>query len=49
MVTSRSHPLGTMPLRYRGLRILMDLNLDRLLYVGTIVAALMLGVWLSHP
>ncbi|MGR3364227.1 MAG: hypothetical protein ACU0CY_08620 [Maritimibacter harenae] len=29
--------------RYRGLHLLMDLNWDRLLYVGTIAAALGCG------
>ena len=28
---------------YKGLGLLIDLNFDRLLYVGTIVGALMLG------
>lgn len=34
---------------YRGLGLVMMLNWDRFLYVGMILAALMLGAWLgSH-
>ncbi|MEM9552547.1 MAG: hypothetical protein AAGA05_15305 [Pseudomonadota bacterium] len=32
---------------YRGLSLLMDLNWDRVLYVGTISLALGAGAWLS--
>ena len=30
---------------YQGLTLLIDLNWDRLLYVATLVGALMLGAW----
>lgn len=32
---------------YRGLSLLMDLNWDRVLYIGTIVLALGAGAWLA--
>lgn len=32
---------------YRGLRLLVDLNRDRALYLGTMFAGLYLGVWMS--
>lgn len=32
---------------YRGLSLLMDLNWDRIFYVGTIVAALGAGAWIG--
>lgn len=32
---------------YRGLRLLVNLNWDRLLYVGTIVFALWFGAYLG--
>ncbi|WP_375227623.1 hypothetical protein [Roseobacter sp. S98] len=32
---------------YRGLSLLMDLNWDRFLYVGTIGLALGAGAWLA--
>lgn len=38
--------MQTMQNGYRGLSLLVDLNWDRALYVGTISAALMSGAWL---
>lgn len=32
---------------YRGLSLLMDLNWDRVLYIGTICLALAAGAWLG--
>ncbi|WP_300029848.1 hypothetical protein [uncultured Roseobacter sp.] len=32
---------------YRGFSLLMDLNWDRLLYVGTITMALGAGAWIG--
>lgn len=32
---------------YRGLGLLIDLNFDRLLYIGTILGALMLGAFVG--
>jgi len=32
---------------YRGLSLLMDLNWDRILYLGTIAGGLMLGAYLG--
>lgn len=32
---------------YRGLSLLMDLNWDRLLYIGTIAVALGTGAWIG--
>ena len=32
---------------YRGLSLVMMLNWDRFLYVGTILVALMFGAWLG--
>lgn len=32
---------------YRGLGLVMMLNWDRFLYVGTILLALMLGAWVG--
>ena len=32
---------------YRGLSLVMMLNWDRLLYIGTILVALMFGAWLG--
>jgi hypothetical protein len=32
---------------YRGLSLLMDLNWDRVLYIGTIALALGAGAWLA--
>lgn len=32
---------------YRGLSLLMDLNWDRLLFVGTITVGLGAGAWLA--
>jgi hypothetical protein len=32
---------------YRGLRLLIDLNWDRGLYLGILVAGLLAGVWFS--
>jgi hypothetical protein len=31
---------------FRGLRLLVDLNWDRGLYLGTMAAGLLLGLWL---
>ena len=31
---------------YRGLSLLVDLNWDRVLYLGAIAAGLTLGVWM---
>jgi hypothetical protein len=32
---------------YRGLSLVMRLNWDRFLYIGTIIFALMFGAWLG--
>ncbi|MEL7345625.1 MAG: hypothetical protein AAFN59_12325 [Pseudomonadota bacterium] len=32
---------------YKGLGLLVDLNFDRLLYIGTILGALMLGAFVG--
>ncbi len=32
---------------YRGLSLVMALNWDRFLYIGTILVALMFGAWLG--
>lgn len=39
--------MQTLQTGYRGLTLLFDLNWDRLLYAGTIVAALFLGAYLG--
>ena len=31
---------------YRGLRLLVDLNWDRGLYLGTLFVGLLLGIWI---
>ncbi len=36
-----------MKLNYRGLGLLVDLNWDRALYLGTLAVALTLGAWLG--
>ena len=35
--------MSTIVSGYRGLGLLIDINFDRLLYIGTILGALMLG------
>lgn len=35
--------MKTLEKGYRGLHLLVDLNLDRFLMIGTLVAALMIG------
>ena len=39
--------MQTMVAGYRGLSLLMDLNWDRLLYLATIVGALMIGAFIG--
>lgn len=39
--------MQTLQHSYRGLSLLFQLNWDRLLYLGTIAAALMLGAFLG--
>lgn len=39
--------MQTIQTSYRGLSLLMDLNWDRALYAGAIVAALAAGSWLG--
>lgn len=40
--------MQTLTAGYRGFSLLMSLNWDRLLYVGTIAAALMLGSYVGN-
>ena len=39
--------MQTIKTSYRGLSLLVDLNWDRALYLGTMAAALALGAWLG--
>lgn len=39
--------MQTLTAGYRGLSLLIDLNWDRLLYIGTIAGALLLGAWMG--
>jgi hypothetical protein len=39
--------MHTIQSSYRGLSLLFDLNWDRLLYVGTIAGALLLGAYVG--
>lgn len=39
--------MQTLQTGYRGLTLLVDLNWDRLLYVGTIAVALLLGAYVG--
>ncbi|MEL7025804.1 MAG: hypothetical protein AAGO57_01055 [Pseudomonadota bacterium] len=39
--------MQTLHAGYRGLSLLVDLNWDRILYVSTLVGALMLGGWVG--
>ena len=39
--------MSTIQAGYRGFSLLLSLNWDRLLYVATIGAALMLGAWVG--
>jgi len=39
--------MQTMKTSYRGLSLLVDLNWDRALYIGTLVLALAAGGWLG--
>lgn len=41
--------MQTMTQQMRGLRILLDLNLDRFLFVGALGAALILGAYIGSP
>jgi len=38
--------MQTIQTGYRGLRLLVDLNWDRGLYLGTLFAGLLLGIWI---
>ncbi|KKN34208.1 hypothetical protein LCGC14_0795920 [marine sediment metagenome] len=40
--------MQTIKTSYRGLSLLVDLNWDRALYLGTMAAALALGAWLGQ-
>ena len=42
----RISQMQTIQLGYRGLRLLVDLNWDRGLYLGVLTAGLMAGLWL---
>jgi hypothetical protein len=39
--------MQTMKSSYRGLSLLLDLNWDRALYLGTLAVALTAGAWLG--
>lgn len=39
--------MQTLQAGYRGLRVMLDLNLDRVLYVATIVVALLTGAFVG--
>jgi hypothetical protein len=39
--------MQTISAGYRGLSLLIDLNWDRLIYLGTIFAALLVGAWIG--
>ncbi|MDG1472559.1 hypothetical protein [Pseudosulfitobacter sp. SM2401] len=39
--------MQTLQSSYRGLSLLLDLNWDRALYLGTLTAGLCLGIWMS--
>lgn len=39
--------MHTLQQSYRGLSLIMELNWDRLLYLGTLCAALAFGAWLG--
>jgi len=39
--------MQTMVAGYRGLSLLVDLNWDRLLYLATIIGALMIGAFIG--
>jgi hypothetical protein len=39
--------MQTLTAGYRGVSLLIDLNWDRLLYIGTLFAALLFGAWLG--
>lgn len=38
--------MQTIQTGYRGLRLLVDLNWDRGLYIGAIAAGLLVGMWM---
>jgi len=40
--------MQTLTTGYRGLSFVMMLNLDRFLYLGTIIVALLFGAWLGN-
>jgi hypothetical protein len=41
--------MQTLQAGYRGFALLVSLNLDRILYIGTIGGALLIGAWVgSH-
>ena len=39
--------MQTITAGYQGVSLLVNLNWDRLLYLGTIVGALLLGAWVG--
>ena len=39
--------MQTLQQAYRGLSLVMELNWDRLLFLGTLACALALGAWLG--
>lgn len=39
--------MQTITAEYRGVSLLVNLNWDRLIYLGTIAGALLLGAWVG--
>jgi hypothetical protein len=39
--------MQTITAGYKGLSLLLNLNWDRLIYLGTIAGALLLGAWIG--
>jgi hypothetical protein len=46
-VTGKDRDMHTLQQSYKGLSLMWELNLDRVLFVITILLALMAGAWLG--